>query len=596
MPWGTHFCVFYDTTADLLEMIVSYCAAGLQSGEFCLWVVAPPLTEQDARQALRRVVPDFDRYVADGSIEIVAAHDWYLHHGKFDMKRVISGWKEKLAYASARGYAGVRVTGDTAWLEENDWNDFVEYEESINVSIANQRMAVLCTYPLGACGANEILDVVRTHQFAVTKRRGSWEVIETAGYKQAKAEIKRLNDDLERRVEERTGQLTAANRQLVREILDRQRAEEALRRSEAALIDAQQISHTGSWHWNTDTGEITWSAELWRMLGLAPVGVPPSVATFMAMVHADDRPAFQDVLAQAVRDRRRFQHEYRMVLADGSVKHLYSAGRPDATASGELEYRGVVMDISERRHAEVALREAQAELARVARLTTMGELAASIAHEINQPLTAIVSNGSAGLRWLSQETPQLDEAREAFAHMVSDGLRAGGVIRGLRALARSSGPQLTPLDIDGAIHEVLALTRSEVQRHGVVVRTDLAVGDRPVMGDRVQLQQVLLNLILNGLDAMKTVTEGARELAVSSSLADPRNVLISVEDSGPGVDPAIAPRIFDPFFTTKSDGLGMGLSICRTIIDAHGGHLWVSPRAPRGTALRFTVPAGAAAS
>ncbi|HEY2066794.1 MAG TPA: MEDS domain-containing protein [Gemmatimonadaceae bacterium] len=466
MPWGTHFCLFYETKADLLEILVSYCKAGLQSEEFCLWVVAAPLTEEDAKRALTRALPDFDRYVTDGSIEIVAARDWYLQDGRFELQRVIGGWNEKLARASARGYAGVRVTGDTAWLEKNDWNDFLEYEESLNTSIANQRMAVLCTYPLAACGADEILDVVRTHQFAVTKRRGHWEVIETAGYKQAKAEIKRLNDDLERRVDERTSQLTAVNRRLRKEVLERQ-------------------------------------------------------------------------------------------------------------------------------HAEVALREAQAELARVARLTTMGELAASIAHEVNQPLTAIVNNGGAGLRWLNRETPDLDEVRGALSSMVSDAMRAGEVIRGLRALAKKSGPQLTTLDVDDAVHEVLALTHSEVQRQGVLLRTELTARDHPVMGDRVQLQQVLLNLILNGIEAMSTVTERAKELTVSSAPTDDGNVIISVEDTGAGLEPAVAQRVFEPFVTTKAGGLGMGLSICRSIIDAHGGRMWVSPGAAHGTAFHFAVPAGA---
>ena len=196
------------------------------------------------------LVPDLDRYLADQSIEIVAARDWYLQDGTFDLNRVISGWNEKLARASARGYAGVRVTGDTAWLEKKDWKDFCEYEESLNQAVANQRLAVLCTYPLAACGAAEILDVVRTHQFAVTKRRGSWDVIETAGHKQAKAEIKRLNEELEQRVLERTSQLTAVNRELTKEVLQRQRAEEALLRSEAYLAEAQRVSHTGSFGWS----------------------------------------------------------------------------------------------------------------------------------------------------------------------------------------------------------------------------------------------------------------------------------------------------------------------------------------------------------
>lgn len=231
MPWGTHFCMFYDTKVDLLETAVPYCRAGLQSEEFCLWVVAPPVTEEDALQALQQAVPDFTRHLLGNSIEIVAARDWYLQDGTFDLKKVIAGWNEKLARASAKGYAGVRVTGDTAWLEKKHWNDFCEYEDALNGSIANQRLSVLCTYPLAACGAVEILDVVGTHQFAVTRRRGSWHVIETAGHKQAKAAIKRLNEELEQRVIERTGQLAAVNEELTKEVEERQCAEEALRQA-----------------------------------------------------------------------------------------------------------------------------------------------------------------------------------------------------------------------------------------------------------------------------------------------------------------------------------------------------------------------------
>jgi predicted ATPase/signal transduction histidine kinase len=381
---------------------------------------------------------------------------------------------------------------------------------------------------------------------------------------------------------------------LANENRERQTAEDELRRSEASLADAQQISHTGSWRWNIATGEVSVSAELGRIFAVDPAAPPPSAEEFTAMTHPDDRPAFQEALDRSVRERIRFEHEFRLVLADGSTKRVHIVGRPDDVVAGELEYTGVVMDVTERRRAEEALRDAEAELARAARLTTMGELAASIAHEINQPLAAIVSNGGAGLRWLNRETPDIDEAREAFERMLSNGQRAADVIRGLRALARKSGPQLTTLDIDDAIHEVLMLTRNDAERQGVVLHTDLAVSDQPVMGDRVQLQQVLLNLILNAIDAMKAVTDRARELAVSSALTEAGSVVISVEDSGLGLDPAVAQRIFEPFVTTKSEGLGMGLSICRSIIEAHGGRLWVSPGVPHGTLFRFTVPIGAA--
>src|SRR3989449_10665984 len=231
MPWGTHVCLFYETKEDLLDTLVSYCKAGLESQEFCLWVVAEPVREEEARHALKQVVPDLDRYRADHSIDIVSAGDWYLQGGTFDLKRVMSGWHERLALALARGYAGVRVTGDTAWLEKKDWKDFCEYEETLNESIANQRLAVLCTYPLAACGAAEILDVARTHQFAIAKRHESWEIIETPGLKQAKAEIKRMNVELEQRVVERTRQLTAAS--------------EALREVQAQLAHVTRMTTLG---------------------------------------------------------------------------------------------------------------------------------------------------------------------------------------------------------------------------------------------------------------------------------------------------------------------------------------------------------------
>jgi C4-dicarboxylate-specific signal transduction histidine kinase len=219
----------------------------------------------------------------------------------------------------------------------------------------------------------------------------------------------------------------------------------------------------------------------------------------------------------------------------------------------------------------------------------MGELAASIAHEVNQPLAAVVTSADICLLLLKREQPDLDEVRDAVLHIVSEGTRAAEVIRGLRALARKSGPELAQVDIDDAIQEVLVLARGELQRGQVVLHADLFAGNR-AFGDRVQLQQVLLNLIRNGIDAMSAVTDRPRVLVISTEFAEPGAVLVAVQDAGAGLDPATADRIFDPFFTTKANGMGMGLSICRSIIEAHGGRLWASPHRPYGTIFRFTVP------
>ena len=598
MPWGTHFCLFYETRADLLETLVSYCKAGLENQEFCLWVVAEPLTGEDATHALKRVVPDLDRYLADQSIEIVAARDWYLQDGTFDLNRVISGWNVKLARASARGYAGVRVTGDTAWLEKKDWKDFCEYEESLNQAIAGQRLAVLCTYPLAACGAAEILDVVRTHQFAVTKRRGGWDVIETAGHKQAKAEIKRLNEELEERVLERTSQLMAVNSELKKEVLQRQRAEEALLRSEAYLAEAQRLTHTGSWACNIMTSEILHSsAEHSRLYGFDPDSRSPSFEEFIQRIHPEDRGRVKQAFESAGREGKDFDAHFRVVLPDGTTKYLYGVGHPVFNLSGDVgEFVGILMDVTERRRADEErerLRQVQADLAHLSRVTTMGELTASLAHEIKQPISAAVTNAKTCLRWLGRDDPDLPEAREAASRLVKDVTRAADIIGRISLLFKKGELQRELVDVNELVREMIALLRSEANRYSISFRTELAEDLPKAMADRVQLQQVFMNLMLNGIDAMKE-TIGGGELTVKSE-AGHGQLQISVSDTGVGLPAQQADKIFRAFFTTKGNGTGMGLPISRSIIESHGGRLWAAGASGRGATFQFTLPATLAA-
>jgi PAS domain S-box-containing protein len=598
MPWGTHFCLFYETKADLLETLVSYCKAGLEDQEFCLWVVAEPLTGEDARHALERAVPDLDRYLADQSIEIVAARDWYLHEGTFDLNRVISGWSEKLARASARGYAGVRVTGDTAWLEKKDWKDFCEYEESLNQAVANQRLAVLCTYPLAACGAAEILDVVRTHQFAVTKRRGSWDVIETAGHKQAKAEIKRLNEELEQRVLERTSQLTAVNRELTKEVLQRQRAEGALLRSEAYLADAQRLTHTGSWACNIMTREILHSSEEHsRLYGFDPERGIPSFEEFVQRIHPEDRPRVVAMAERSNREGKDFEAHFRVVFPDGTTRYVYGVAHPVFNPSGDLvEFVGILMDVTERRRADEErerLRQVEADLAHVTRITTLGELTASVAHEIKQPISAALTDARTCLRWLGRDDPDVREACEAASRVVKDVTRAADIISRISLLFKKGVPQRELVDVSELVRDMIVLLRSEANRYSIFIRTELAEGLPKVMADRVQLQQVLMNLMLNGIDAMKGTT-GRGELTIKSEASDSQ-LLISVTDTGVGLPPEQPEQIFKAFFTTKEDGTGMGLPISRSIIESHGGRLWAAGAPGRGATFQFTLPATLAA-
>ena len=285
---------------------------------------------------------------------------------------------------------------------------------------------------------------------------------------------------------------------------------------------------------------------------------------------------------------------YSVARGDGSAMYIQTSGKPFFDAKGSfLGYRGVSADITAAVRAdqvEEALRKVQAELAHVTRVTTLGELTASIAHEVNQPLAAIVANGDACLRWLSRDVPELDEVRGAVAGMINDGNRAADVIRRVRALAKKTDTLKAPLPINEVIDEVIQLLQREVLSHRASARLELASELPLVLVDRIQLQQVIINLVMNGMEAMAPVTDRPRELKILSR-RDADQVLVAVQDSGVGIDPGEVDRLFNAFFTTKPSGMGMGLSICRSIIEAHGGKLWASRNVGAGATFQFTLPA-----
>ena len=374
------------------------------------------------------------------------------------------------------------------------------------------------------------------------------------------------------------------------DITERKRAETALRRSEAYLAEAQRLSRTGSFGWNVASGDIFWSEESFDIFGYDPAS-SAHIEMILQRVHPEDLALVHRIIEHASNTGKNFDFEHRLLMSDGAVRYVHVVGRAVRDQADELEFIGSVMDITAAKRAEESLQKAQADLAHAARVTTLGELAASIAHEINQPLAAVATSGNACLRWLGRDPPDLDAARQTVARLVQDAHRAGDVIRSLRALAVKSGPQLAPLDLNGAIQEVLALTRSNLQRHGVELHMELYAPLPQVLGDKVQLQQVLLNLITNAVDAMSKITDRPKTLTITADPAQPDGVLIGVEDTGTGFDLAAADQIFAPFFTTKSSGMGMGLSICKTIIEAHGGQFWAKPNLPQGATFQFQLPA-----
>jgi signal transduction histidine kinase/PAS domain-containing protein len=729
MPWGTHFCHFYETKEDLLHTVVPYFKAGLESNECCVWVVSEPVSEEEARDALRPAVPDFDRYEANGSLEILSGRDWYFREGVFDRERVSSAWIEKLDRALARGYDGMRVSGNAFGFGSTYWKAFCEYEKDLNELVNDKPMTILCTYSLPASSAGEVLDISPMHQFAIATRNGNSALIEPP-----------------------------------RAMSERKRAEQELRRSEAYLAEAQRLSHTASWAWNVSSGELFWSLEHFRICDLDPEKFKPTVENARQLIHPEDRPLVNQTFDRAVRERSSFEWEFRIVRPDGTIRYIHSLGHPVFSQSGELiEYVGTIIDSTEhkrseqrlamqyaitralaesdtlaaatpnllkaigesmqfhwgalwvidrkaaliscqsiwhapkieaaefdaisrktrftlgqgfpgqvwqrseciwsesiwtddamknpnyvrapiaarmglraaigfpivvageplgvleffsravgqpdgeqlatlsaigsqigqfveRKNAEEGLHAARAELARVSRFMTMGQLTASIAHELNQPLAAIATNATAGLSWLAATTPDLDQARQALGRIIRDGNRVGDVIARIRMLLTKNESGKERLDINEPIQEVVALAQGEVRRNQMELRTELAGDLPPVLGDRVQLQQVVLNLIMNGIEAMSEITDRPRELVIKTQRDEVDTMRVTVQDSGIGIDPESLARIFEAFYTTKPHGMGIGLSISRTIIESHGGRLWGERNDGPGATFGFTLP------
>lgn len=374
------------------------------------------------------------------------------------------------------------------------------------------------------------------------------------------------------------------------DIEDRKKIENALRRSEAYLAEAERLSHTGSWAYDIATRvPVYWSLERCRISKFDPIKGHPTVDEYQSLHAPEDWTRLMEAFDKAIKEKADFETDSREVLPDGTVKYLHIVGHPVRNAAGDvLELVGSTMDMTERKKTEEALHKAQTHLTQVTHLTTMGELAASIAHEVNQPLAAVVTNANACLRWLNRESPNLDEVRKAVQRIIRDGNRGGDVIARIRALLKKQPPANVRLNVNPVIQEIITLMQANLR--GVTVKTALAKSLPEVLADRVQLQQVLLNLFLNAIEAMKSVMDRSRVLRIQTQLHDDCNVLVGVEDSGPGVDATHIEHLFEPFYTTKPNGLGMGLSISRSIVESHGGRLWVETHRSSGAKFQFTLP------
>ncbi len=375
------------------------------------------------------------------------------------------------------------------------------------------------------------------------------------------------------------------------DIDDQKRAKEKLRRSEAFLAEGQRLGQIGSYCWRPATDEITWSAELYRIYELE-IGMPVTLELIRSRVHPDDVTLIEKMklVDQAREGSHDFEWRYRLLMPDQSIKYMHAVAHSTRDQNGQSEYMASVQDVTARRLAEEARDKAQSELASVARVMSLGALTASIAHEVNQPLSGIITNASTCLRMLGADPPQVEGARETARRTIRDGNRMSEVIARLRALFSKKEPTTESVNLNDAVLEVIALSILELQKNRVVLCPELADDLPLITGDRVQLQQVILNLLRNGSDAMCTVEDRPRQLVIRTERDNGDRVRLTVQDAGIGFDPQAADRLFDAFYTTKCDGMGIGLSVSRSIIERHHGRLWATLNEGPGAAFSFSIP------
>jgi len=380
------------------------------------------------------------------------------------------------------------------------------------------------------------------------------------------------------------------------DVTDRKHAGETLRRGEAWLAQAQSLIHTGTWVLDgTRRRYLYWSDESYRIWGFDPLQGHPDREDVWGRIHSDDRERVWGEVQEALREKRDFLSEFRILLPDGTVKYLEINAHHEFSSFGELiEVICTNVDVTERKRAQdehERLRQLEADLAHMNRVSMMGELAASLSHEILHPIATARNNARAGMRFLEMSPPNLNEVREALGCVVRDADRAKDIVGRIRNQIKKAPPRKELFGLNEAVNEVIVMVQSAIAKNGISFSTRLMDGLVPVQGDRVQLQQVLVNLILNAVEAMSSVEDGTRELSIRTEQSQTGGILVAVHDSGPGVDPVNLARVFEPFYTTKTSGIGMGLSICQTIINGHGGRLWMSANEPRGGIFQFTLPA-----
>jgi PAS domain S-box-containing protein len=541
ISWGTHFCLLYKTAEELLEILVPYFAQGLAENEFCMWVTSELVDVEQAKAALRAVVPNLDACIASGQLEIVHYTDWYIRDGQFDGERVLRGWAEKVEMVERLGFEGLRLTGDTFWLEKAVWRGFTRYEEMVHHIIGAKRILALCAFPFPRCDIREIFDIIANHDFALHKEDNRWLSFKSSS---------------------------------------RQRLGQALRESEGrrqAILEAVQdaiiafdkagsiysINAAGARMFGYDARELL-EADIRSIL-------PEKWATDFAVAYSPQRQKVR--ASMETKGRRKNGELFPVELTLTATRHN------DAPM-----FVGSVRDLSEKHEVEARLKRIQID-----RLAAMGGIAAGLAHELNQPLSAMKTYLKIAERMIDAPPDQRPvRVEDALARAAEQVDRAGRIISSLRGLASHGEPNKLIQSLHELIRKTCGCYAASLEDRHISLVLNLDAEKDTVLVDGVQIQQALINLLKNAKEAM--AESKTRCLTISTSMAEGEKIRVDIADSGPGIPDEIKSQLFEPSHSAKAGGMGVGLPMSRVIIEAHDGRIWAQPDVGQGAAFSFTLP------
>jgi two-component system, LuxR family, sensor kinase FixL len=536
-PWGTHFCLLHDSRAELLETLVPYFAQGLAANEFCMWITSETLTTAEAEAALRESVPSLDEYLAAGQMEIVDFHQWYMGGDGFDPDRALHKVASRLAAALERGFEGLRISASTFSLARDDWEAFVRYEAAIDRIVGSKRILALCTYSLQKWGMSEIFDVIATHDFALTKKGDRWNASKS---------------------------------------FSRQRIEQGLKESEARLRATVEGVVDGIITTDETGAILSMNPAATRMFGYSLYDVVGENIDVLW----PDKDRLDDCVEKLGRGAGAAVHKTEGRRKDGVLFPL-ECTITESTDRDQRLFIIVARDLTERLQTEARMQQLRSD-----RLDAMGGMTIALSHEINQPLTAAAGYLGLAHRLLGKSFFKPVGLANAMNKAADQITRAGQIIAHMRRFVAHGEPDTAWQSMSELAREAYGLA-SGTRTDGVKVSFRVTAKNDRVLADKIQIQQVLVNLMRNAMEAMSESRK--RKLVVSISSTGAGMIQTDVSDTGPGLPPEIRETLFEPFKTTKTTGMGVGLAICRSIIEAHHGHLWAGANPEGGAIFSFTL-------